>query len=160
MIRVRPYQPADLQALVAIMNQIVERGDAFVYDAPFTAAQMRQYIESHSAAYVAVRNDRLVGGYVLRPNQPGRGAHVANATYMVAPDVQGRGIGGLLGEHSLKEARRLGYLAMQFNAVVAGNEPALSLWQRLGFTIIGRIPAAFRRGDGPLEDLCIMHRAL
>jgi hypothetical protein len=49
---------------------------------------------------------------------------------------------------------------MQFNAVVASNETAVALWKSLGFDVIGTAPRAFRRGDGELVDLHIMHRML
>ncbi len=32
---------------------------------------------------------------------------------------------------------------MQFNFVVANNERAVRLWQRMGFQIVGRVPGAF-----------------
>ncbi len=38
---------------------------------------------------VAVKNRPIVGTYILRPNQAGPGAHVANASFMVAPDASG-----------------------------------------------------------------------
>jgi ribosomal protein S18 acetylase RimI-like enzyme len=49
---------------------------------------------------------------------------------------------------------------MQFNFVVASNERAVRLWQRHGFAIVGRVPAAFahpRLGD---VDALVMHRSL
>jgi L-amino acid N-acyltransferase YncA len=160
MIRVRPCEPLDLEPLRAIMNQVVEQGDAFAYDAPFTAAQMRRYIESYSAAFVAEEDGQVMGGYVLRPNQPGRGAYVANATYMVAPGEQGRGLGRLLGEHSLQEARRQDYRAMQFNLVVSTNQAAVRLWERLGFRIVATLPGAFRHRTRGLVDALVMFRSL
>jgi ribosomal protein S18 acetylase RimI-like enzyme len=49
-----------------------------------------------------------------------------------------------MAEHSLSEARRLGFRAMQFNFVVSTNESAIHLWQQLGFKIVGTLPGAFR----------------
>ena len=40
-----------------------------------------------------------------------------------------------MAEHSLEEARRRGFLAMQYNFVVCSNEDAVHLWQSLGFTV-------------------------
>ena len=97
---------------------------------------------------------------MIKPNYHGRGSHVANATYMVKSEWRGRGIGRKLGEHSLAAARELGYLAMQFNAVVSSNEVAVKLWQRLGFSIIGTVPKGFQEARMGLVDLYIMHRFL
>jgi ribosomal protein S18 acetylase RimI-like enzyme len=79
---------------------------------------------------------------------------------MTHPDARGRGIGGAMCAHSLITARERGYTALQFNFVVASNETAIRLWQKHGFTVVGRVPLAFRhRSLGPV-DVLIMHRAL
>jgi L-amino acid N-acyltransferase YncA len=160
MLNIRPYRDSDLEACRNILNQIIQQGDAFVYDTPFRVEQMMAYIASYSSAFAAETDGRIVGAYVMRANQPGRGAHVANATYMVAADARGKGVGRALAEHSLEEAKRQGFSAMQFNAVVAINEAAVELWERLGFAIVGTIPHAFRLASGGLADLHVMHRRL
>jgi ribosomal protein S18 acetylase RimI-like enzyme len=97
---------------------------------------------------------------MLRANQPGLGNHVANAGYMVTPQARGRGIAGVMCEHSLVRAREAGFTAMQFNFVVSSNEGALRLWQKHGFDIVGRVPRAFRHARlGPV-DVFVMYRAL
>ena len=160
MLEIRPYLRADLLPLMAIMNQVIARGDAFVYERAFDEAGMRQWVEMYAHALVACQDGRVVGGYFLRPNFPERGAHVCNAAYMVAADARGLGVGKLMGEHSIATARRLGYAAMQFNAVASTNAPAVALWRSLGFATIGTSPRAFRDAGGELVDLYIMHRVL
>src|SRR5689334_8170042 len=93
------------------------------------------------------------------PNQPGLGSHVANTVFMVSPSARGLGVGRRMGEH-LSEARRLGFRAMQFNFVVSTNEPALRLWQQLGFSIIGTLPGAFRHSQRGFVDAYVMFRTL
>jgi hypothetical protein len=44
-------------------------------------------------------------------------------------------------EHSLREARRLGFDAMMFNLVFESN-PARTMYRQLGFDEVGRVPAA------------------
>ena len=89
----------------------------------------------------------------------GLGSHIANASYMVHPDAQGKGIGRQLGEHSLKMAKSLGFLAMQFNIVISTNKPAIRLWEKLGFEIIGTTPNGYRSANG-LVDTYIMYKSL
>jgi ribosomal protein S18 acetylase RimI-like enzyme len=101
-----------------------------------------------------------VGTYILRPNRPGLGSHVSNASFMVCPSARGLGVGRAMGEHCLEEARRLGYRAMQFNFVVSTNEAAVKLWQRLGFTIVGTLPGAFRHRTLGFVDAYVMFRTL
>ena len=123
-------------------------------------AAFAAYLASYRVAFCAELSGRIVGGYVLRPNQPGRGSHVANATYLVSADARGHGVGKQLGEHSIAEARRVGFTAIQFNAVVSTNSGAITLWKKLGFDIIGVVPSGYRRGDGRFVDLLILHRKL
>ena len=72
----------------------------------------------------------------------------------------GSTIGFQLAKHSLAAARAAGFHAMQFNAVVSTNQRAIALWQRLGFSIVGTVPKAFRHSELGLVDLHIMHRFL
>jgi L-amino acid N-acyltransferase YncA len=109
---------------------------------------------------VEVQDREVVGTYILRANQAGPGAHVANAAYMVAKDARGLGVGRRMGEHSLTEARRLGFGAMQFNFVVSTNASAIHLWQQLGFKIVGTLPGAFRHPRAGYVDVYVMFRSL
>jgi GNAT superfamily N-acetyltransferase len=102
----------------------------------------------------------VVGMYKLIPNRIGRGAHVSNASFMVDPSVQGKGAGRALGEHCLHEARRQGYDAMQFNFVVSTNTAGVALWKKLGFEIVGTLPAAFEHATLGKVDAYVMHRFL
>jgi ribosomal protein S18 acetylase RimI-like enzyme len=94
------------------------------------------------------------------PNRRGLGAHVANASFMVDPRAQGRRIGEALGRHCLQEAKRAGYLSMQFNFVVSTNTPAVGLWRKLGFEVVGTLPKAFRHRERGLVDVYVMYRFL
>jgi L-amino acid N-acyltransferase YncA len=109
---------------------------------------------------VAYEGDRLLGTAKAGPNRPGRGAHVATASFMVAPDARERGVGRALGEHVLDWARGQGYRSMQFNAVVETNTAALRLWRSLGFEVVGTVPEAFDHADHGLVGLHVMHRRL
>ncbi len=102
----------------------------------------------------------VVGSYILQPNCPDLGSHIANASYMVDPGVQGQGVGRAMGKHSILRAKELGYLAMQLNMVVSTNQAALKLWQSLGFKIIGTVPKAFNHSKLGLVDVHIMYLKL
>jgi L-amino acid N-acyltransferase YncA len=109
---------------------------------------------------VPVKNRPVVGTYILRANQAGPGAHVANAAYMVPKDARGLGVGQSMAEHSLAEARRLGFRAMQFNFVVSTNASAIHLWQQVDFKIVGTLPGAFRHPRKGYVDVYVMFRSL
>lgn len=109
---------------------------------------------------VAVSDRAIVGSAKMGANRPGRGSHVATASFLVDPACQGQGIGRALGEHVLEWCRSAGFLSIQFNAVVETNAPAVRLWQSLGFAIIGTAPAAFDHPEHGLVGLHIMFRHL
>lgn len=79
---------------------------------------------------------------------------------MTHPQHTGEGIGKMMGEFSLIEAKKLGYISMQFNMVVKTNVNTVRLWKKLGFKIIGEIPGAFDHPKEGLINSCIMWREL
>jgi GNAT superfamily N-acetyltransferase len=129
-LRIRPALAADFDAMWQIFEAVVAGGDAYVVDPGTPREDTHAYwLGPGIVAHVAVADEQIVGMYRLTANLPGRGSHVANAAFMVSPAAQRRGIGKALGLHCLTEARKAGFLAMQFNFVVATNTAALALWQ-------------------------------
>src|SRR3954471_135600 len=105
---------------------------------------------------VAVDGDQVLGSAKMGPNRPGRGAHVATASFMVDPDSTGRGVGRALAEYVVAWARDAGYRSIQFNAVVETNTAAVHLWQALGFEILCTVPEAFDHPEHGLVGLHVM----
>jgi L-amino acid N-acyltransferase YncA len=161
MLAFRPAAPSDADAIWSLFQSAIAGGDAFVF-APETTRDdaLAYWFQASAHPYVAELDGRIVGSYVLKPNQPGLGSHVANGAYTVSPAARGHGVGRALGEHSLREAKRRGYRAMQFNAVVATNEPAVRLWIGLGFQVVGTLPGAFHHCQLGYVDLLVMFRSL
>jgi GNAT superfamily N-acetyltransferase len=152
---IRPALPADHEELFAGYAQIVDAGEGFPHAPPLSRDAFDDYWIAHSSAVWLARDGvRLAGAYYIKPNFVGRAAHISNAGYFVLAAARGKGVGRALVEHSLVEAGRLGFDAMQFNLVFESN-PARDLYHRLGFLEIGRIPAAV---DG--EDALIYWRSL
>ena len=161
MINIRPAIDSDREAIWTIFHNVIASGDTYAFDSQIPRQDALAYwFQSDTHTYVAERDGRVFGTYILKANQLGLGSHVANAAFMVAPNAQGKGIGRAMGEHCLKEARRLGFRAMQFNFVVSTNESAIRLWQRLGFNIVGTLPDAFRHPEMGYVDVHVMFRSL
>jgi L-amino acid N-acyltransferase YncA len=158
-IRIIPATEARAEAVWQIFREVIAAGDAYVFEADITRETFLAYwFAAH--AYVAIEGDQILGSYIVKANQPGRGSHVANASYMVASAARGKGIGGLMCEHSLREAKALGFRAMQFNIVVSTNEAASALWRKHGFAIAGILPGAFRHQTFGYVDAHVMFRDL
>jgi L-amino acid N-acyltransferase YncA len=160
-VTIRRAAEADFESLWSIFREVIASGDTYVFppDTPREDAYA-YWFGPGITSYVAIAGGRIVGMYKIVPNQVGLGAHVANASFMVAPSCSGRGAGRQMGVHCLQEARRSGFRAMQFNFVVSTNAPALALWKSLGFAIVGTLPGAFRHRDLGYVDAHVMYRSL
>lgn len=156
MSEIRKATEADWDQIWVIFHAVVKQGETYAYDPETPENQARETWLPY--AYAAFEGNRIVGTYMMKPNQPGLGSHVANAGFMVSPDHEGKGIGRRMGLHSLGEAKNAGYEAMQFNFVVSVNTRAVALWQSLGFSIVGTVPKAFRHAKLGLVDVYVMHR--
>ena len=144
MVRIRSYSDADRSAVWSIFKPILEGGDTYVFY-PDTSEEdaLAYWLNPAGRIFIAETENEVVASYILKANQPGLGSHVANAAFIVSRSARGLGVGQLLGEHCLSEARRLGFRAIQFNFVVSTNEAAIRVWKKLGFSIVGTLPGAF-----------------
>jgi len=160
-LQIRPATSADFDAMWNIFSAHVHAGETYPFELETTREAVQAYwFGPGVTSRVAVLGERVLGMYRVVPNQLGRGRHVANASYMVSPAAQGAGVGRMLGEHSMLEARSQGYLAMQFNYVVSTNTAAVMLWKKLGFAIVGTLPKAFRHKRLGYVDAYVMYQLL
>lgn len=162
-VEIRAFDERDWPHVWAIVRDVVRAGDTFTYDPALTEAQARDtWLDTGPGAtvVVAVDGDRVVGTAKSGPNRAGPGAHVATASFMVAGAARGKGVATALCSFVLDWARAEGYAAMQFNAVAATNTTAVAIYERLGFTIVGTVPEAFRHPTHGDVGLHVMHRFL
>ncbi len=162
MTSIRRYRESDWPAVWSLLRATFEAGDTYAFSPDSTEAEIHAaWVEAPSATYVACAPDGAVlGTYLLKPNQPGLGSHVCNCGYVVAPQAQGQGIASAMCEHSQREAVPMGFIAMQFNLVVSTNERAVRLWKRLGFSVVGTLPLAFRHRCLGFVDAFVMFKQL
>ena len=161
-VSIRPATAVDRDAVLHVARELVRTADTYAYDPEITDDELWAYwCPPHEGdGFVAQLDGAIVGMFVIRPNNPGPGSHVANASYAVRADVRGIGLGRQMGEASLRLAADLGYSAMQFNSVVSTNVNAVHLWRSLGFRIVGTVPDGFRLPDGHTVPHYVMYRAL
>jgi ribosomal protein S18 acetylase RimI-like enzyme len=158
---IRPARREDAVAIWSIIEPIIRAGDTYTLDPQMSEADALAYwLAPDKETFVAEEDRQILGSYFMRPNQAGGGAHVCNCGYITRTASTGRGIARLMCQHSLKHARARGYRAMQFNFVVSTNERAVRLWESLGFTIVGRLPLAFRHPTRGYVDALVMFQHL
>nr|WP_321298808.1 GNAT family N-acetyltransferase [uncultured Sphaerochaeta sp.] len=153
---VRKYQSKDLDRMISIWNEVVRKGNAFPQTDLLDQASAARFFASQTFCAVAVEQETVLGLYILHPNNIGRVGHIANASYAVCQASRGKGVGRLLVEHSLAQLPLHGFRILQFNAVVASNTAAITLYERLGFQKLGTIREGFAKDDGTYEDIIPM----
>jgi len=122
-LEIRQATETDHDAIWNIFHAVIARGDTYAFDPKMSREEALAYwFRSDTYTYVAEQDRQsvgeavglprtaapsptveaherdIVGTYILRPNQPALGSHVANAAFMVAPNARGLGIGREMGE--------------------------------------------------------------
>jgi L-amino acid N-acyltransferase YncA len=159
---IRAAEVEDWPRIWPFFSAIVSAGETYAYPDGLSMETARPWWmeEPPGHTVVAVEGEAVLGSAKMGPNRPGRGAHVATASFMVDPAHHGRGVGRGLGEYVVEWARAAGYHSMQFNAVVETNTAAVALWQSLGFEILATVPEAFDHPEHGLVGLHIMYQRL
>ena len=152
-IVIRKYSENDLGTMANIWNHVVKEGKYFPQIDVLSLKEATAFFAEQTFTGVAEEDGVIVGLYILHPNNIGRCGHIANASYAVAADQRGKRIGEKLVVHSLEMAKESGFRIMQFNAVVADNKGAISLYKKLGFKELGTIPGGFKMDDGTFVDI-------
>jgi L-amino acid N-acyltransferase YncA len=161
-MRIRTATDEDWPHIYPFYAAIMAEGQTYAFPEGQSLEEARPWWMERSPGQtvVAVVDDTIVGSAKMGANRPGRGAHVATASFLVDPVHQGEGIGRALGQYVVGWARAAGFRGIQFNAVVESNAPAVHLWQSLGFDIIGTVPKAFDHPEHGLVGLHVMYHQL
>ena len=159
---IREYRRADLPFMTEIWTQVVGEGNAFPQEELLGEGEAEAFFAGQTCYGVAqdTESGRILGLYILHPNNVGRCGHICNASYGVSADSRGLHIGEKLVKDCMERAKEQGFRLLQFNAVVTSNVHARHLYERLGFEQLGTIRGGFRMPDGSYEDICPYWREL
>ncbi len=130
---IRAFQSKDLEKMCKIWNEVVLDGIAFPQEETLDEVSGAAFFSAQTYTGVAEEDGIIYGLYILHPNNVGRCAHIANASYAVSKQSRGKHIGEKLVLDCLAQARAHGFRILQFNAVVESNVHARHLYERLGF---------------------------
>ena len=142
---IRKYTEKDISEMVHIWNEVVEDGEAFPQEEFLDDKTGEEFFASQTYCGVADNDGKIVGLYILHPNNIGRCGHLANASYAVDSTCRG-------------QAKLHDFKVLQFNAVVENNVHARHLYERLGFVQIGTVPNGFRMKDGTYQNICLYYK--
>ena len=164
---IREATDADWPRIWPFFDATVQEGETYAFPMDLTLETGRPWwMEQPPGATVVLEEDgsdgerRILGSAKMGPNRPGHGDHIGTASFMVAPEARGRGVGRRLGEYVVQWHRQHGFAGIQFNAVVETNTAAVALWQSLGFEIVGTVPGAFRSPAHGRVGLHVMYLPL
>ncbi|GAA1384880.1 GNAT family N-acetyltransferase [Catellatospora chokoriensis] len=159
---IREATGQDWPKIYPFFAEIVAAGETYAFPEGMDLEQARPWWmeQAPGRTVVAVDGDTVLGSAKMGSNRPGRGAHIATASFMVDAAQRGRGVGRALGGHVLDWARAQGYHGMQFNAVVETNTAAVRLWQAIGFEILTTVPEAFEHPEHGRVGLHVMFQRL
>ena len=162
MIDIRTFEENDWPSIWYFMEPVFRAGETYAFSPDITEKESYNFwIEVPAATFVALdENQKIVGTYYIKKNQPGLGSHICNCGYIVDGNERGKGIASVMCEHSQLEAIARGFRAMQYNLVVSSNEGAVRLWKKLGFEVVGTIPEAFHHHRLGYVDAFVMYKQL
>lgn len=153
-VTIRKYKNSDLSEMIAVWNEVVEDGVAFPQEETLDSAGGEKFFAAQTYCGVAEVDGKVLGLYILHPNNVGRCGHICNASYAVSSKSRGQHIGEKLVLDCIRQAHEEGFRVLQFNAVVRTNTHARHLYERIGFKQLGTISGGFRMKDGSYEDIC------
>lgn len=108
----------------------------------------------------AFANGKLIAsaGFAMIKNRV-KTRHRASYGISVIKEYWRMGIGTELTKTCIELAKKAGYLQLELE-VVADNDTAVSLYQKIGFVEFGRNPKAFRTRQGQLQEVISMRLEL
>jgi L-amino acid N-acyltransferase YncA len=161
-VEIRVATDEDWPSIYPFYAQIMAAGKTYAFPERQSLEEAKPWWmeQPPGQTVVAVDEGTIVGSAKMGPNRPARGSHIGTASFLVDPECRSKGVGRALGEYVIDWSRSAGFHAIQFNAVVEVNEPAVRLWKSLGFEVIGTVPEAFDHPDHGLVGLHVMYRRL
>jgi L-amino acid N-acyltransferase YncA len=144
---IRDAREDDWPRIWPIIHDVITEQQTFPYDPAMSEDDAKRLWLLPAPARVVVAaagGGEVFGTANMYANRPGPGSHVASGSVMVAKQARGKGVGRALTADMITWARRSGFAAIQFNAVVETNEAAILLYESLGFVTLGTAPGAFR----------------
>lgn len=92
-MEIRQYREQDIPEMNRIWNEVVTEGVAFPQLDLLDEQTGKNFFAAQTYCGVAEDEGKLVGLYILHPNNVGRCGHIANASYAVDSTVRGNILG-------------------------------------------------------------------
>ncbi len=132
----------DFPSLYELFKEIIDEGQTYPQD-KIDEKSFRQYFLSHDCFVFRLQEtNKTVGGFYIKPNFPGRSAHLANIGLAIKLEYRGRGLGKVMMPRIIKYGKLIGYEALYTNLVYVTNPASIAVCKDNGFVEVGRLPRA------------------
>lgn len=163
-ISIRDVGPDDAEAVLLILNPIIEARAYTALERPYSVAEERAFIADPPPRRIwkaAVRPDdgRMLGYQILEPFAPYTAAfdHVATIGTFVDLGLRRQGIARRLFAASFEAAAKAGFEKF-FTFVRSDNPAALATYVAQGFTVVGTARAHCRIDGRYIDEVMIERR--
>lgn len=163
-IVIRPAEPADAPALVALAQEVGSEPEAWLLttDVWRDAGAERRYLKAvrrhpDAAVYVADASGRVVGRLSIGRDPHPASHHVADLGLMVARSHRGVGLGRALLDQAVSWARTAEVRKIELH-VFPWNAPAIALYERYGFARVGVREGHYRRDGADVDAILMAYR--
>jgi RimJ/RimL family protein N-acetyltransferase len=164
-VAIRHAEPRDAPALVELAEAVASEPEAWLIAEGGwrSVGEERRYLRairrsSHAAVLVAEEDGELVGRLSISRDPHPASRHVADLGLLVAKEHRRRGIGRKLLVAAEDWATAAGITKIELH-VFPHNEPAIALYQAVGYEREGLRRSHYRRG-GELVDAILMAKRL
>ncbi len=142
---IRRAKLEDLPTLTHIYNQAIQKGYCTCDTEIFRTEQRRAWFDEHNNSqyplFTVTFEGKAVGYAYYSAYRIGRKAveHVAEISYYLSNDIQGKGCGSFVMEYLLREAKNYGFSEL-LTILLANNDASIALLKKYGFELWGTLP--------------------
>jgi RimJ/RimL family protein N-acetyltransferase len=157
-IRIVPIAEEHIESYHACLDAVARERRYLAFVRAPTLEATRAFVRSNIAnrvpQFVALDGKDVVGWCDISPRRLEGFTHVGSLGMGVRAGSRRRGTGRRLLERTLARAKELGLERVELE-VFASNEPAIRLYEQMGFTVEG-VKKRARKLDGAYDDLVEM----
>ena len=154
-MEVKGLEPQLVEPLRAFFDRVPESDHNSFAEDVFAPGLMESWLEDTRARRAVAVDGADVVGYVAVLPLVGWSSHVGSLRLVVDPEVRGKGVGRGLARYGLLTGLDLGLTKLVVE-VVADAEPAIGMFQDLGFEPEALLRDHVRDKRGELRDLVVL----